>query len=57
MRSSEPIEVAIAVAIYVTGQGSRLDREAKIAQIARALHDGYAAEKTRVMTGANYGGQ
>ena len=38
---------AVAVAIYVTGQGSRLNREAKIAQIARALHDGYAAQKTQ----------
>ncbi len=32
---------SIALAIYVTGQGSRLNREAKIAQIARALYDGY----------------
>ena len=48
---------AIAVAIYVTGQGTRLDREAKIAQLARAIHDGYAAQRARVLTGANYGGQ
>ncbi|MDG6079114.1 serine hydrolase [Erythrobacter litoralis] len=48
---------AVAVAIYVTGQGTRLNREAKIAQIARALHDGYAAEKTRrIYADANYGG-
>lgn len=30
-----------AVAIYVTGQGSRLRREQRIATIARALYDGY----------------
>lgn len=47
---------AIAIAIYVTGQGSRLDREAKIAQIARAIHDGYAAQKSRTMTNATFGG-
>ncbi|MEE4536919.1 MAG: serine hydrolase [Erythrobacter sp.] len=34
---------AIAVAIYVTGQGSRGAREAKIASIARALYDGFSA--------------
>ena len=33
---------AYAVAIYVTGQGSRLNREAKIASIARAIYDGYS---------------
>lgn len=33
---------AIAVAIYVTGQGSRLAREERIAAIARALYDGFA---------------
>lgn len=32
---------AIAVAIYVTGQGSRRAREARIAAIARALYDGF----------------
>jgi len=32
---------AMAVAIYVTGQGSRLNREARIATIARAIYDGY----------------
>lgn len=52
----------IAVAIYVTGQGTRLNREAKIAQIARALHDGYAAQNrngngNRNWTGADYGGK
>ena len=33
---------SIAVAIYVTGQGTRLAREAKIASIARAIYDGYS---------------
>jgi beta-lactamase class A len=32
---------SIAVAIYVTGQGGRANREAKIASIARAIYDGY----------------
>ncbi len=35
---------AIAVAIYVTGQGSRRNREARIASIARALYDGFYAK-------------
>ncbi|MGB3807990.1 MAG: serine hydrolase [Erythrobacter sp.] len=35
---------AMAVAIYVTGQGSRLARERKIATIARALYDGFQAQ-------------
>ena len=34
----------VAIAIYVTGQGSRPAREDRIAQIARALYDTYAAE-------------
>lgn len=34
---------AIAMAIYVTGQGSKPARDAKIASIARALYDGYQA--------------
>lgn len=34
----------IAVAIYVTGQGGKPNREARIAAIARALYDGYRAE-------------
>lgn len=34
---------AIAVAIYVTGQGTRLNRERRIAAIARALYDGFYA--------------
>lgn len=33
-----------AVAIYVTGQGTRLDREARIASLARAIYDGYLAQ-------------
>lgn len=32
---------AIALAIYVTGQGTRLNREKRIASIARAIYDGY----------------
>lgn len=35
---------AVAVAIYVTGQGSRRAREARIASIARALYDGFGAK-------------
>lgn len=35
---------AMAVAIYVTGQGGKANREARIAQIARAIYDGYALE-------------
>lgn len=35
---------AMAVAIYVTGQGSRPNREARIAAIARAIYDGYQSE-------------
>ena len=38
---------AIAVAIYVTGQGARRAREARIATIARALYDGFAADARR----------
>lgn len=34
----------VAIAIYVTGQGSRPAREDRIAAIARALYDSYAAE-------------
>lgn len=33
-----------AVAIYVTGQGAKPAREARIATIARAIYDGYEAE-------------
>jgi beta-lactamase class A len=45
---------AIAVAIYVTGQGSRPAREAKIASIARALYDGYAVQPARAYASASY---
>ncbi len=34
---------AFAVAIYVTGQGSRPNRDARIASLARAIYDGYAS--------------
>lgn len=51
---------AIAVAIYVTGQGSRGAREARIAEIARALYDGYTsarpANDNTNWTGATYSG-
>lgn len=45
---------AIAVAIYVTGQGSRRAREARIASIARALYDGFnaRARQNRTWTSA-----
>ncbi len=45
---------AIALAIYVTGQGSRPARESKIAQIARALYDGYATSDGRNWASATY---
>ncbi len=45
---------AIAVAIYVTGQGSHAARDAKIANIARALYDGYAAQPARAYASAGY---
>src|SRR5690606_5972905 len=44
---------AVAVAIYVTGQGTRLNREGKIATIARALYDGYG--QSRQYANARYG--
>jgi len=44
---------AVAVAIYVTGQGTRLNREGKIASIARALYDGYG--QSRQYANARYG--
>lgn len=49
---------AIAVAIYVTGQGARRAREARIAAIARALYDGFAAKarNRRVWTNADRSG-
>ena len=45
---------AIAVAIYVTGQGTRLNRESRIASIARAVHDGYVAQPTSHWVNARY---
>jgi beta-lactamase class A len=44
---------SIAVAIYVTGQGGKLNREAKIASIARAIYDGYA-QSSREWANARY---
>ncbi len=38
---------SIALAIYVTGQGSRANREARIASIARGIYDGYSEEAAR----------
>lgn len=37
---------AVAVAIYVTGQGGKPQREARIATIARAVYDGYQVERS-----------
>lgn len=34
----------LAVAIYVTGQGTKAARDARIATLARAIYDGYLAE-------------
>lgn len=48
---------AYAVAIYVTGQGSRLNREQRIAEIARAIYDGYtvlAANDNKQWVNARY---
>lgn len=46
---------AIVVAIYVTGQGSRPGREARIASIARAIYDGFTtAAPTARWTNARY---
>jgi len=47
---------SIAVAIYVTGQGAKLSRERKIAQIARALYDGMIVNSGRNYAGATYTG-
>jgi len=38
---------SIVLAIYVTGQGSRPNREARIASIARAIYDGYSSGNRR----------
>lgn len=40
----------IAVAIYVTGQGTKAAREERIAAIARALYDGFAAKAQTIPT-------
>ena len=45
---------AIAVAIYVTGQGTHANRDARIATIARAIYDGYG-ESARQYANARYG--
>ena len=37
---------AMAVAIYVTGQGGRTPREGRIATIARAIYDGYLTDSS-----------
>lgn len=42
-----------AVAIYVTGQGTRGNREARIASIARAIYDGYG-QSARQYANATY---
>ncbi|HEY6816891.1 MAG TPA: serine hydrolase [Croceibacterium sp.] len=44
---------SIAVAIYVTGQGGKPNRDAKIATLARALYDGYG-ESARQWASARY---
>jgi len=43
---------AYAVAIYVTGQGTRPNREARIASIARTIYNGYLAEGSSYRTAA-----
>lgn len=51
----------LAIAIYVTGQGTKPARDAKIAAIARALYDGYGAMRMprdvagRAYASATYG--
>ena len=45
----------VALAIYVTGQGTRLNREAKIAEIAGAIHRGYQQANARNFANARYG--
>ncbi len=45
---------AMAVAIYVTGQGSRGNREARIAQIANALYEGFVNQPEREWANATY---
>jgi len=45
---------SIAVAIYVTGQGGKANRDAKIAALARAIYDGYG-DTARQWANARYG--
>ncbi|WP_336987424.1 serine hydrolase [Altererythrobacter aquiaggeris] len=45
---------SMAVAIYVTGQGSRANREAKIAAIASAIYNGYTKPQQRGLTRSAY---
>ena len=44
---------SIAVAIYVTGQGGKANRDAKIATLARVIYDGYG-ESARQWASARY---
>ncbi len=44
----------LAIAIYVTGQGTKPARDAKIAAIARALYDGYGAMMPQLAPGRAY---
>ena len=44
----------LAIAIYVTGQGTKPARDAKIAAIARALYDGYGAMTPQQVPGRAY---
>ena len=37
---------AVALAIYVTGQGGKPNRDSRIATIARAVYDGYLADRS-----------
>lgn len=45
---------SIAVAIYVTGQGSRGAREGRIASIASALYSGFSSSRGSTWVNANY---
>lgn len=44
---------AIAVAIYVTGQGGKSGRDARIASIARAIYDGYQSNSSGSLRNAS----
>ncbi len=44
---------AIAVAIYVTGQGGKANRAARIASIARVVYDGYQTESSSLRRSAS----